>query len=325
MSRVGIGLLLVILATASWSTSGIFISWVAQGGGLTPVGLAFWRDLATFTSLLIGILVLRPGLVKVASRDLPWLAAMGAISIGLFHVLWNTNILMNGASVATVIQNNAPIFVTFVAWLIWKEPLTSRKILAIALAVLGTVLISKLGRMDGTGAGNTLTLTGLLVGLASAMAYGTFTLFGKKLSGSYNPWTILLYVFGFGTLTLLPFQIGLRPPWPVETAVILNFAGLVLVTTIFGFGFYTYALQRLQASVASITATAEVPFAAILAFILLHERLDGLQILGAMLVICGVILLSLPKKESGATLPEPGPELSSPILSSQTERDKINP
>jgi drug/metabolite transporter (DMT)-like permease len=55
------------------------------------------------------------------------------------------------------------------------------------------------------------------------------------------------------------------------------------------------ALGHLQASVAAITANSEVPFAAILAYFILNERLDGWQIFGAVLVILAVVLVSLPR------------------------------
>jgi drug/metabolite transporter (DMT)-like permease len=286
--NAGSGLLLVVLATLFWSTSGLFINLAVRGSGIQAIGLAFWRDLATFLCLLVGITLIRPGLLRVERRDLPWLAAMGAVSIGLFHVLWISAVLINGVSVATVIQCNAPVFVTIMAWLLWREPLTWRKWIAIGLAFSGTILIA---RLDGTG-GTQITLLGLLVALGSAITYGGITLFGKKLSGSYSPWTILVYIFGFATLALLPFQIGGAPPWPLTSEVLAAFAGLVLLATIAGFALYTAGLRRLQASVAAIVATAEVPFAALVGYLFLGERLDGWQVLGAGLVVGGVVLLS---------------------------------
>jgi DME family drug/metabolite transporter len=285
----GTGLVLVVLATACWSTSGLFISLVVRGSGISPWGLAFWRDVGTFTCLLLVVLLLgSQARLRVKRRDLPWLAAMGIISIGLFHVMWNMAVLINGVSVATVIQANAPIFVTVMAWLLWREPLTRRKITAIILAFVGTVLIA---RLDGLGA-TQITLFGLVIALTAAFAYGGFSLFGKKLVGDYSPWTILLYVFGFGALILLPFQIRIPIPWPLPPQVLGWYAGLILLSTICGFALYTTGLRHLQASVAAIVATTEVLFAAMVSYIALGERLDGWQILGAVSVVSGVILLS---------------------------------
>jgi drug/metabolite transporter (DMT)-like permease len=301
------GISLVILATIFMGTSGIFINWVVLGSSLTPLGLAFWRDLTTFLVLLVGMGILKPKLLKVKRSDIPWLAVMGAVSIGVFHVLWNTSVLKNGASIATVIQSNAPIFVSILAWLIWRESLSWQKFTAILVSIIGTVLIANPDNLSGA----QITTDGLLIGLASAITYGAYSLFGKKLRGSYNSWTILLYIFGFGALTLAPFQIGSNLPWPVDTSTWVNFAGLIAFPTIGGFAFYTLGLGRLQASVASITATAEILFASIFAFILLGERLDGWQVLGTVCIVLGVILVSLPagKKESAEIIPE-GPKYS---------------
>ena len=285
------GILLVILATACWSTGGVFITQIIVGSGITPVGLAFWRDLLTTTVLLVSIALFRTRLLRVKRQDLPWLIGMGIVSIGIFHVLWNTAVMINGLAVATVIQCNAPIFVTIIARIIWKEPLTFRKISAIIMAILGTVLIAGISGLSSA----QITLTGLLVGLASAITYGSVSLFGKKLTGNYSPWTILTYSFGFGAITLLPFQIG--APAVSLLPVAGSLAGFIFLTTIGGYLFYTMGLKWLQASIASITSTTEVAFAALMSYIFLGERLDLWQGLGAIMVVGGVILISLPRKK----------------------------
>lgn len=287
----GIGFGLVLLATALWSTSGIFIRLISDGSAITPVGLAFWRDLMTFLVLVTGLAVFKPALLRVRRRDMPWLAAMGAISIGAFHVMWNTSVLVNGVSAATVIQCNAPVFVTLMAWLIWQEPLTPRKLGAILLAFVGIVFLSRFDQLQGM----RISLGGLGVALLSALLYGSFSLFGKKLAESYGTWTILTYVFGFAALALLPLQVtGTVPPWTFRPAVLACFAGLVFLPTAGGFGLYTAGLHRLPASVASITSNSEVVFAALLSYLILGERLGPWQILGAALVVGGVSLLSVP-------------------------------
>jgi drug/metabolite transporter (DMT)-like permease len=239
--------------------------------------------------LLTGIAIIKPTLLRVKRKDLPWLFGMGAISIGSFHVLWNTSVLLIGASIATVIQSNAPIFVTIMAWIIFKEALTTRKIIAVALSVAGTVLISGILGMSAI----QISQLGLAASVFSAIFYGSFSLFGKKLKGDYNSWTILVYIFGFATLTLLPFQILSPSPFPYQTPALLYFTSLIFVATIGGFILYTIALGHLEASIASITATSEIVFASVLAYFILGERLDIWQILGAVLVISGVILVSL--------------------------------
>jgi drug/metabolite transporter (DMT)-like permease len=291
---------MVVAATVVWSTSGIFISLVVRNWDISAVSLAFWRDLSTFSVLLVGIAIARPTLLRVKRKDLPWLLVMGAISIGFFHVLWNTAILLNGASVSTAIQCNAPIFVTIMAWIIFKEALTKRKIVAVALSVIGTVLISGILGMSAI----KISGLGVAAALFSAIFYGSFSLFGKKLTGYYNSWTILLFIFGFASLTLLPYQLFNPSPFPFQAPALFYFTGLILIATISGFAIYTTALAYMQASIAAITATSEVVFAAALAYFILGERMDNWQILGAVLIVSGVILVSLPNGNSKQKISE---------------------
>lgn len=282
-----IGHLAVLLASACWGTSGIFVKFVITASEVSAPALAFWRDLTTFVVLLIALRLLRPTWLQVKPSDLKWLAAVGG-SLGILHVFWNLAVFLNGAAVATVQQAAMPAIVTVIAWLIWHEPLTGRKILAIILTFVGTVLVSGLtvlGQSD-------LSLVGLLVGLGTPLTYAGWNLFGKKVRGDYRSFTILTYAFGFGALVLLPVQFFTPQPWSVQPSTLLWFAGLIGVPTIAGFSIYTFALGQLQASVATILAMAEIPIVAVYAYLLLGERMRADQALGAVLVIAGVLMLS---------------------------------
>lgn len=238
--------------------------------------------------MLLGILILRPKLLQVKKRDIPWLIGMGVISIGAFHILWNNSVLILGASLATVIQCNAPVFVTLLARFLFKESLTIRKILAIGMATAGTILVAGLINPGDW----SINPQGLWIALGSALTYGSLTLFGKKLSTEYNSWTIMFYIFSFGTLALYIFQGGQPAPWPTGSGILGWILAFVLLSTILGFGLYTKALFILPASTASITATTEILFASILAYFILGEQLGVWQILGALLIVSGVILVS---------------------------------
>ncbi len=289
---------MVIAATACWGTSGIFIQHIVQKSGLSAVGLAFWRDLISSVVMLTGILITRPKLLIVKKKDLPWFIFMGVISIGTFYVFWNKSVLMLGASLATVIQCNAPIFVTIMARFLFKELLTLRKILAIGLAAAGIILVAGLINE----ASWKILPKGLLIALGSAITYGSLSLFGKKLSTEYNSWTIMFYIFAIGTLTLFIFQSGRPDPWPTGSGILGWVLGFVLMSTILGFSLYTKALLILPASTASITATTEILFASILAYFIFGEQLGVWQILGALLIISGVVLVSLARDNPPDTM-----------------------
>jgi drug/metabolite transporter (DMT)-like permease len=265
-----IGFLSVLLAAACWGTSGIFVKYIAAGTEVTALALAFWRDLTTFLVLLTGMVLFRRRRLRVERRDLPWLLALGA-SLGIFHVFWNLGVLFNGAAVATVQQAAMPAIVAVVAWLIWSEALTWDKILAIVLTFVGTVLVTGIDALQRA----QLSLGGLLIGLGIPITL-----------------TALTYAFGFGALVLLPFQFFTPQPWPVPGLSLVWFAALIGLSTIVPFSAYTFGLGGLPASVASIVAMSEIPIVSVYAYFLLDERLSPDQLLGAGLVVAGVLLLS---------------------------------
>lgn len=290
------GIILVIIASIGWGSSGIFIFKIVEIGGLSPVGLAFWRDLVSTFVLLIGLLVVNPKLLRVKKADLPWLIGMGVISIGIFHIFWNIAVLRLGASLATVLQSNAPIIVTMLAWVLFKEELSVKKMLAIMAAVGGTVLAAgMIGQQDLH-----IDPMGIWVGLGAAVTYASLSLFGKKLSGEYSFWTITFYIFAIGTFTIFLFQGGRPEPWPVGSGILPWMLGFVLMSTMVGFALYTKALSMLPASVAVIVSTAEILSASILSAIFLGERMGFWQILGAALIIMGVVLVTLKRSKKSA-------------------------
>ena len=287
----GIGYLAVVVAAASWGTSGIFVKFIVADAGFSALTLAFWRDLLTWFVLLIGVGGFRPTWLCVQRSSLPWLAAMG-VSLGAFHVFWNLGVLLNGAAVATVQQAAMPAIVAIAARWIWQESLSRNKILAILLTFTGTVFVSGLDVLGRT----TLTLPGFLIGLGIPITYASWSLFGKKVRQQYNPLITLTYAFGFGALVLLPFQFFIPQPWPVPPSIWLWFAGLIGLATIVAFSAYTFGLGRLPASVASILAMSEIAFVTIYAYGLLSERMTASQLFGAFLVIGGVLLLTRRKR-----------------------------
>ncbi len=282
---------MVVVAAGLWASSGLWVGMAVERSGISPAALAFWRDAATFAVLLTGLALSRPQLLRVQPRDLPALAGMGMFSIGIFHVLWNLSVLANGIALATVLQYLSTVLVPLAAWVLWREPLTRRLVAAATLALVGILLMAGLSGAE-SGGNVQLTAQGILIGVISACGYGSMSMFGKSLTGRYNPLTVLTYAFGFGAFTLLIWQLATGGPEPLPPSTWPPFAALVFLPTVTGFGLYTIALRRLRAGVAAIAATTEMLFAAVLAYAFAGERLGAGQIAGALLIVGGVILLA---------------------------------
>lgn len=272
-----------------WGSSGFFVSGIVHNSDIAPITLAFLRELFTFLILVGVVFVWKREYFRVKKNDLVWLALMGGVGIGLFHVIWNYSVVTNGMSVATMLQYNEAAIISVAAVIFFKERMHWRKILAILSSLAGTVLISGGVELDIVH----ISQMGLLIGVSSAFAHSAFSLFGKKLAGSYHPITITVYAFGFGTLVLLPLTFFDKIPTLVSGEAISHFAILVLGPTLLAFGVFTAALKWIPVSTAAVIAISEVPIAAFLGFILLGETLVGWQIFGASLVVLGVMLVSL--------------------------------
>lgn len=286
-----IGYLAILAAAACWGTSGIFIKLVVNSSGISATALAFWRDLTTFILLVTGGLIFNPGRLVIKRADIGWLIAMGT-SLGIFHIFWNLGVVLNGAAVTTVQQAAMPAIVTVVAWFIWQESLTWRKILAICLTFVGTALVTGLAELERAN----VTFFSIWVGFGVPLLYAAWSLFGKKIRSQYDALVVLTYAFGIAALILFPLQFFTPQPFPVSPISYLWFAGLIIIATIMGFVAYTFGLGRLPASVVSILAMTEIAFVAVYAYILLGERLTFSQGLGTVLVVVGVLLLFLRRR-----------------------------
>jgi drug/metabolite transporter (DMT)-like permease len=182
-----------------------------------------------------------------------------------------------------------------------KERLDWAKLLAVALSLAGCVMVSSAWQP----AAWRTDLFGILTGLFSGLGYAVYSLMGRSASKrGLNPWTTLLYTFGFATLFLLLFNFVPDRLLPGTATRPANFfwlgdalAGwsilflLAAVPTVAGFGLYNVSLGYLPSSVANLIATMEPAFTSVVAYVLLGERFSGIQIGGSLILLTGVVLL----------------------------------
>ncbi len=286
-----VGLASVLLAAACWGASGIFVKLIMADGPISSLCLAFWRDLAAFAVFTLLALSMYRNRIKIRRPDWPRLAGMG-ISLGAFHVALNLGYRLNGAAITTIQQAAMPAIVLVVARLIWKEPLTGFKIFSLVLIGIGTILVSGIVRADAPD----VTAAGIMVGLFVPLLYAGWSLFGKSLRDGYSAVVTLAWAFGIAALILLPFQLltGRIAPLSVSGMAVLWFCGLVGISTVFAFFAFTFALGRLPAGIASILVMSEIAFAIFYAHLLLGETLSLSEVVGALVVVGGVVILLVP-------------------------------
>ena len=296
------GYAIAVVSAIILSTTAILIRYLTQTYQLPALILAFWRDLFVALTLLLVLFMIRPGLMRIKRKDLRYLIIYGLV-LAIFNSLWTLSVALNGAAISTVLAYCSAGFTTLLGWWFLKERLDWAKIVAVALSLGGCALVSDALNLAAWSA----NFVGILTGLLSGLLYAIYSLMGRSASQrNLNPWTTLLYTFGFAAVFLLLFN--LLPadflPGKAMRAVDLLWLGdsmagwgvLLLLAagpTLTGFGTYNISLSYLPSSVANLIVSLEPAFTAVMAFILFGEILNGTQIIGSLMILVAVIFLRI--------------------------------
>ena len=286
------GYAIAVVAIVTWSTTAIFIRYLGDQYGLPPLVLAFWRELFVALALALGLLIVRRSLLVPPGlrRHLPFLVLYGLI-LAAFNALWTTSVALNGAAVATVLVYSSPAFTALLGWRLFQERLDAPKVAAVGLSLIGCVLVA--GAYDP--AAWQVNPMGIIVGLVGGMGFAAFSLMGKAAARrGLSAWTSMVYAFSFATCFLLLLQrpatiLWLGPSLPGWGVLLL----LAVGPTIGGYGLYALSLEYLPASVASLLSTLEPPLTALWAYFFLREMMTPVQLIGAGVILAGVVLLRL--------------------------------
>ncbi len=296
-SRLTQGYLICLIGTVLWSSTAVFIRYLTETYGLPALVLAFWRDLFLTGALGLFFLFFSQRRFRVSRQHLPFLVLYGFV-LSIFNALWTVSVGFNGAAVSTVLAYSSAAYTAVLGWRLFGEKLGLGKGMAVLCSLAGLVFVS--------GAYDPLTWRvnplGLATGVLSGLGFAAYSLMGKEASRrAIDPWTVLMYTFGFGTMFLLSYN--LIPGWlPGGETVNLFWLGaslpgwgvlliLAIGPTVGGYGLYTVSLNYLPASVANLLATLEPVFTAIQSYLLLNERLTPAQLFGSALILVGVIIL----------------------------------
>ncbi len=282
------GYVFVVVAASVWGTLGLFFRALHDGYGLSALTIAFGRASVAGVILVAALAATRRRWLRVPMRALIFFAAYGFFGVAAFYVAYTQAIIQTSVTTAVMLLYTAPAFVTLIAWRVWCEPLTARKLVALALAFGGCALVARAYdpaqlRLNGVG---------VLFGLGAGLMYALYTIFSKFALARYSLGTALAYALGFGVLFLAPLQTrDAFAPLTREPGAWVLLLGLALGPTLGSLLLYTAGLRFVPASDASLVATIEPVVASALAFLILGERLEPLQILGGAMVLGGAVVI----------------------------------
>lgn len=275
-----------LLSMAVFGTIAPFVRRISVSSG----ELALYR--AILGAALIGVYLLirreNPFSAKLRREILLLLLSGGAMGINwilLFEAYRYTTV-----STATLCYYFAPVIVTFLSPILFREALTPRQILCFVMATLGLVLITG---VEGRG-----NLTGILFGLGAAAFYAAVVLLNKYIRHTAGIQRTFLQ-FLAAIVILIPYVAATGG----VTLSRLNSIGWVclLVVGIFHTGItyclYFSSLKAIPGQSAAILSYIDPLVAVLISVTVLHEPLSWQQALGGTLILGFTLWNLLPERQ----------------------------
>jgi len=281
------GALLVALAALCWGVSGGLGGLLIEDGWDAPM-VSFYRGAVGL--LIVGVyFLLRP---RGSGLSRPWLwfwAALAGLGVAGNFTFYFLSIDEGSVAVAATLMYSAPVFVYLVAFGLKLERSTPAKWMAIALVMLGIVLLTRLYNVDA----GKVTAVGIGYGLLAGLSYSVF-IYGFKYAAAHGSPQAILSIALFCAVAIL-----LALSDTTQTVAVLNapqwwmFALLGVLGAGLSFAFYVVGLKRTAPTLAAIVAMVEPVTASLFGVLVLGETLALPQILGLVLILATVTGLSL--------------------------------
>lgn len=286
--------LALAFGTVGLGSSAMFVRWAGAPGpvaGFYRVGIA---------ALVMAVPVIartrRTAAGKPLSRAISRRHLLLAALAGLFFsgdlATWNTSVMMTNAANATLLGNTAPIWVSLVALVLFKEKLGTVFWAGLALAMAGAVVILGADFLVHP----TLGL-GDLLAMTAGVFYGGFLLTTQRARQGLSSMLTWWVAACFSGLSLLTISLLLHQPITgYSTASYLSLVAAALVSQVAGYLAVNYALGYLPASIVSPTLLGQPVLTALLAVPLLNESIAWAQVAGGLLVLAGVWFVNRPRE-----------------------------
>ncbi len=278
-------MIMIVIGVFGISLSSIFVKYSEAPSTVT----AAWRLL--WTVLLMSPVVFGKRKVRQELFSIPRRTALLSILSGIFlaihFVLWFESLKHTSVASSTTIVCTEVIWVCFGFCLFLKGKLSKPAVAAIAVTLLGSLLIAWSDSAQGT------QLYGDILALLAAIAVAVYTLIGRVVRQSISTTAYTFPVYAVCAAVLAAacatqgaslFSFGLSP--------IFVGALLAIFSTILGHSIFSWCLKYFSPSFVSASKLCEPVVAAVFAAILFGEIPVVIQIIGGVLILGGVFFYS---------------------------------
>lgn len=286
----------VLTAGTLWGIMGILVRKLGTYG-FSSIQIASLRIIFGALIFLLILGVWKRESLKINIRDMGLFLGLGIGSLLLFTVCYFTTINMASLSVAAILLYTSPIWVMLMSLVCFKEKMTKKKILAVAMAFIGCVLVS------GIGGDSNLTIAAVGIGLMSAIGYALYSILGTFALRKYQPLTVTTYTFLCGSVGAIvisnPVDMVKKI---VESGEVVRFGSVKLLaliiltaflTAVLPYLFYTMGLANMRASSAAIIASIEPVVATIAGVVVFKEHMTLEAVVGIVFVLGAIVVLNV--------------------------------
>lgn len=269
--------LMLIASMTIFGTLGPFVRNIALSSG----ELALYR--AILAALLISaFLLLTKQKIPFSNikKELPLLLASGA-AMGINWILLFEAYKYTTVSTATLSYYFAPVIVTLVCPILFKEKLTGKQLLCFAMSTLGLVMITGIGKVGGG-----RDLLGILFGLGAATFYASVILLNKFIRNVAGIHRTLLQ-FLSAIVVLLPYvaMTGGTTLGSLDSVGWLNLLIVGLIHTGVTYCLYFSSLKELPGQKAAILSYIDPLVAVLISVTVLGEAMTLWQVIGGILIL----------------------------------------
>jgi drug/metabolite transporter (DMT)-like permease len=242
------------------------------------------------SAVLMGLILLAGGRrIRIAREDrrLVLFLSFLAIPVNQFFFLYGMRFTI--PSNAALLYATTPILVVLFSWMFLKERLTRWKAVGVALGFAGVVIVIFERGLD---ASMDYVLGNLLIAVA-VVAWGLYTVFGKRLIARYGAIQASSITLILGTVMFVP--VGLFPmlsfPFGSLSAEVWGeILYLSIITSVFSYFLWYFALSRIEAGKAALFANLQPLLTTVLAVVLLGQNITPAFVAGGTIALSGVIV-----------------------------------
>jgi drug/metabolite transporter (DMT)-like permease len=260
---------------------------------LQPLAAGGWRAFFAALAVLGFALLRREGRSLVPASHRLHLLVMVTLGGPIFLVGMNVGISLTGASITTFVAGLYPMIAVIAATVLFREPLTRSCMVGLGVSVVGLTLLSRPG-------GAHVDLVGVAFGLMAALSFGTYLALTRRWGdpAALPPLTIAIWLLIANTVVAFGAQWVIDPAGLALTALTavgwVALVWLALPASALPHVLVVTTLRRLPAAQAAPFLLLMPITGALLSALLLGERLDLVQLVGAGLILVGVGLAIRP-------------------------------